>query len=115
VDPLGLASRKYAGADSEEGLSFPLGGLLFDSSEEQLDAFDADQMPRKRFGATSGRFGVKDSSIKDQGPIPSGNYTLRPLRGKNRIFFFKHLIYYAILSSFKGGRHGHSTEGTSVG
>jgi hypothetical protein len=41
--------------------------------------------------------------------------TSRPLRGKNRIFFFKHLIYYAILSSFKGGRHGYSTEGTSVG
>ncbi len=36
-------------------------------------------------------------------------------RQKTTHFFFNYLIYYAILSSFKGGRHGYSTEGTSVG
>lgn len=34
---------------------------------------------------------------------------------KTTLILFKHLIYYAILSSLKGGRHGYSAEGTSVG
>ena len=46
---MGLASKKYAGADSEAGLSFSLGGLLYDSTKEQVDALDTDQMPRKRY------------------------------------------------------------------
>jgi RHS repeat-associated protein len=90
VDPLGLASKKYAGADSEAGLSFSLGGLLYDSTKEQLDALDTDQMPRKRYNATSGRPGVNDPSKKNQGPIPPGSYDLDTSQITKNDFITRH-------------------------
>jgi RHS repeat-associated protein len=78
VDPLGLKTKKYAGADSEAGLFFNIGELVFNSDKEQLDVTDEDGMVRTHVGATSGNPGVKDYTLKDKGPIPPGQYNLRP-------------------------------------
>ncbi|MEF2229458.1 MAG: RHS repeat-associated core domain-containing protein [Pseudodesulfovibrio sp.] len=77
-DPLGLAARKYAGADSEAGKFFGIGEMQYDNRKQQLEIFDEDQLPRKRERATSGLPGVSDSTLKDRGPIPPGSYEIAP-------------------------------------
>nr|WP_279593446.1 RHS repeat-associated core domain-containing protein [Pseudodesulfovibrio sp. S3-i] len=78
VDPLGLASKKYAGADSEAGLFFKIGGLQYANDKEELDVLDQDGQTRKRSKTTSGKPGVKDHTLKNKGPIPPGEYGLLP-------------------------------------
>lgn len=77
VDPLGLASKKYAGADSEAGLFFNIGGLQYTNDKEELDVLDEDGQTRKRFEATSGKPGVKDYTLKNKNPIPPGEYLVK--------------------------------------
>ena len=78
ADSLGLAAKKYAGADSEAGLFFNIGQILFDSGKEQLDIMDKDGMTRRRMDATSGNPGITDYTKKDKGPIPPGKYSINP-------------------------------------
>jgi len=85
----GYNPRKLAGADSEAGATMEISGLVYDQEKQTLDILDETGLPRTRIGATSGRLGILDETLKDKGPIPKGQYNLDPTQTYQLSWFDK--------------------------
>lgn len=56
-----------------------------------MDVLDENGQTRKRFKATSGKPGVKGHTLKDKGPIPPGEYAVKPAEVSKAGWMREHL------------------------
>lgn len=85
----GIASR-LSGGNFQEGAVLGAFGYIFNHllhyDGKTVRYYDDDGKLLGEYPATSGRNGVTDPSVRDQGPIPEGSYTLNPSEIQERSF-----------------------------